>query len=215
MELKIVVYLAVFGLLSSGESLADCSHPMKEPITRTELSTTVNSYEEGSALCVDRKTEYCDECTPGFIHECKSGTWQPVKRLKCADITNESNSARADQTDARGEARNGGYGSADSEPLSIDRVVAESYLACDSGITASVSEIQAALPGIYQQALSKQGWPIPTNANEVVAHFSKYRDLAKKNVAQYEAEGANTMVNFWRGEFEKRQCIVSELRRTM
>ncbi len=67
-------------------SLKACPDPEAPLHEYTEMVERMNTYREGSVLCVTSK-RYCPDCREGYVHECgPTGSWKPVRRCEGVEI---------------------------------------------------------------------------------------------------------------------------------
>lgn len=76
--------ILTFVLFLPGVAHSQCTDPYNPTIERSEMTTTLHVYAEDSELCIIDPKQNCDGCVSGFEHECKDGSWQPLKHLACS-----------------------------------------------------------------------------------------------------------------------------------
>lgn len=75
-------------LLSMGTHA--CPDPDRPLVETEELVQRLNRYAPGSVVCI-LSSQYCVDCTPGFLHECqKVGTWRKVERCDAMSLKQAS-----------------------------------------------------------------------------------------------------------------------------
>jgi len=194
-------------LVGPALSSADCLDPYKQPITRTESGVIVNSVDEGTALCVDRVTEWCKECEPGYMHVCADGKWLPNRDLECRAHTPGKSVAAPvpptpDESNPAGRSATGQHSSASEAAIALHAAT----IACGGG--APLDAIHRSLT--YRKDPLWTGSQPPTSAADVLELSTAHYDKDKGNLRNCR-DSANNDCKYFEEAVGRSACLVLEL----